>query len=231
MALSANTIRGLTRFLPGASGKQGAAVGRIVVWPPTTAPVYGSHMRPTAAPTGTAAKGDFYFDSTGNTLYTHDGTAFRQQIANTSTAQAITGTLAFPRVTKTAVATLTAADSGALCVFNSAAGDIYTLPVPTAGLWFDFVVVVTATSNNQKVITSQATEFLLGTFVQSTDGTYTSALQSANGSSIRAWTGNGSTTGGIKGDWFRVTAISATQWVIWGMGSATGSEATPFAAS
>lgn len=214
--------------MPSSQQDHDRSIARLLLEPysttPADAPLY---ILPSSAPTN-GIKGDIYLNSTTNTLFIHDGTAYRGvPLSGAAIAQVISGA----RVTKTAVATLTAGDSGALCVFNSAAGDIYTLPVPTAGLWFDFVVTVTATSNNQKVITSQATEFLLGTFVQSTDGTYTSALQSANGTTIRSWVGNGSTTGGIKGDWFRVTAISATQWVIWGMGSATGAEATPFATS
>lgn len=181
-------------------------------------PVYApAYIKPTAAPSGTAATGDMYVDSAG-TLYVANGTAF---------ASASAGLIA----PKTAVATLTAADSGKTCFFNSAAGDIYTLPVPVAGMRFKFVVLVTATSNNQKILTDAATTFLLGTFVQSTDGTYTSALQSANGTTIRAWTGNGTTTGGIKGDWFEIVALTTTQWAIWGMGSATGAEATPFQTS
>lgn len=134
------------------------------------------------------------------------------------------------RTVKTAAATLTAADSGALCIFNSAAGDIYTLPAAQKGLWFEFQVVVTITSNAAKVICASG-DFLLGHFIQSTDGTYTSAAHAANGSTIVAWSGNGSTTGGLVGDWFRVTAISDTQWAFYGMGRATGSEATPFATS
>jgi hypothetical protein len=135
------------------------------------------------------------------------------------------------RKTFTAVATLTEADSGAVCFFNSASGDIYTLPVPVAGMYFDFIVAVTITSNAAKVITSASSEFLLGTFIQSTDGTYTSAAHAANGSTIRAISMNGTTTGGYVGDWFKVVAISATQWMIYGMGRATGSEASPFATS
>lgn len=135
------------------------------------------------------------------------------------------------RAVKTAAATLTEADSGALCIFNLAAGFTYTLPACAPGLWFDFVVTTTATSVAHKVITSAATEFLLGVFVQSTDGTFTNAYHVANGTTIRAISMNGTTTGGYAGDWYRVTCINATQWVINGYGQATGSEATPFATS
>ena len=140
------------------------------------------------------------------------------------------GATGMKTIVKTAATTLTAADSGAICFFNSAAGDIYTLPSAAAGLDFTFVVNVTITSNAAKIITA-ASQFLLGSFIQSTDGTYTSAAHAANGTDIRSWNGNGTTTGGLIGDWIRVCGISATQWGIWGMGRATGSEATPFATS
>ena len=232
MSLSTNTMRGILRYLPGAGGKAGAAVQRLVVFPDTTSPVYGGHIRPTAAPSGTAAKGDFYFDSTANTIKLHDGTAFRTPIlAGIGSAQVVTGTLSSPRVVKTAAATLTASDSGALCVFNSAAGDIYTLPTAAAGLWFDFAVAVTITSNAAKVITASASEFLVGGYLQIPDTAAQIVSRSADGTTIRAWSGNGSTTGGIKGDFFRLVGISATQWVISGIGLATGAEATPFATS
>lgn len=122
-------------------------------------------------------------------------------------------------------------DSGAAVVFDQAAGITITLPPPSPGMWFEFFVGVTATSAAHKVITDAATTFLLGTFAQSTDSTYTEARRAANGTDIVAWSGNGSTTGGIVGDWFEVFYFSATQWFINGRGSATGAEASPFATS
>lgn len=163
--------------------------------------------------------------------YTFSGSNTHSGNNTFSGTNTFTGTVGSKCIVKTAAATLTAADSGAVCIFNSAAGDIYTLPTAASGLVFDFVVVTTITSNAAKVITASASEFLLGTFIQSTDGTYTSAAHAANGSTIRAWSGNGGTTGGLAGDWFRVCGISSTQWAIWGMGRATGAEATPFATS
>lgn len=206
------------RFNKASGGRFGQWFHRLTIGENGTAPVYAPiNIKPQSAPSGTAQEGEVYWSDADNFPRFHNGSAWLLPSGK--------------RVVKTAAATLTAADSGALCVFNSAAGDLYTLPVPEAGLWFDFVVTVTITSNAAKVITDSASTFLLGTFVQSTDGTYTSALHSANGTTHRAWSGNGTSTGGIKGDWFRLTAISATQWVIVGMGSATGSEATPFATS
>jgi hypothetical protein len=162
-------------------------------------------------------------------------------VTGTSTltgATAITGaltaasTVGGKAIVKTAAATLLASESGAECFFNSAAGDIYTLPTCASGLRYKFSVGTTITSNAAKVITASASEFILGSFIQSTDGTYTTAAQAANGSTIRAWSGNGTTTGGLAGDSFELVGISATQWEMRaGQGRATGSEATPFATS
>lgn len=168
----------------------------------------------TTAPTATQVSGDMYQNA--GRLYVSNGSVY---------------TPGGVGVVKTAATTLTAADNGATCFFNSAAGDIYTLPAPVVGLEFEFVVLVTITSNAAKVITDAASTFLLGGFIQSTDGTYTSAFHAANGTTIRAISMNGTTTGGLQGDWWKVKCITATQWAIWGMGRATGTEATPFATS
>lgn len=134
------------------------------------------------------------------------------------------------RVYSGAARTLTADDNGALCIWSTAAGYTYTLPAAEAGLWFEFYVQTTITSVAAKVICASG-DFIVGTFLQGTDGTFTTGFHDANGTTHVAWSGNGTTTGGIKGDRFKLTAISGTQWVIEGFGSATGSEATPFATS
>lgn len=134
-------------------------------------------------------------------------------------------------IVRGAAATLDASQSGALCEFSTAAGYTYTLPACKKGLWFDFLVTINITSSAAKVITNSASEFILGAFLQIPDGAAQIVAQAANGTTIRAWSGNGSTTGGLAGDWFRLTAISDTVWAIQGIGLATGSEATPFATS
>lgn len=127
---------------------------------------------------------------------------------------------------------LLAEESGALCLFDRAAGVVYTLPTPVEGMTFDFATTVTITSNAAKVITKTiASEFLLGSvdMIINTSATTLAAL--ANGTTHAAISSNGSTTGGVQGDRYRVTAISATQWVIDGQVSGSGSLATPFATS
>jgi len=130
-----------------------------------------------------------------------------------------------------ATRTLLASESGAECLFDSASGVVYTLPAPVAGLKFKFRTTVTITGGAAKVITDAATSFLLGTvnMVINTSATTLAAL--ANGTTHRAISMNGSTTGGVQGDAFEVTAINSTQWVITGIVSGSGALATPMATS
>lgn len=130
-----------------------------------------------------------------------------------------------------ATRTLVPKEAGALCVFDSAAGVIYTLPTPIPGMTFDFLVSVSRTSNAHKVITNLGTEFLVGAVSLVNSGATTAQAFAADGTTIRALSSNGTTTGGLIGDRYTVTAISATQWAITGVLVNTGTAATPFATS
>ena len=130
----------------------------------------------------------------------------------------------------TAVATLTADDTGALCLFSTAAGYTYTLPTCERGLHFTFIVQTTITSVGAKIMCASG-DFLVGTILQGTDGTFTQAAVTANGTTHVSWNGNGSTTGGIIGDYVEVVGLGNNQWVVYGQNTATGTEATPFATS
>jgi hypothetical protein len=135
-----------------------------------------------------------------------------------------------------AVATrqLLADESGALCQLDVASGVTYTLPALTAaliGMQFEFATTVTVTSNSHKVVTADTSTFLVGQVQMITAGSATTLAAAANGTTHRSLTSNGTTTGGVIGDRFRVTAISATQWLIDGVVAGTGTLATPFATS
>ena len=128
---------------------------------------------------------------------------------------------------------LLASESGSTCLFDRAAGVVYTLPTPVEGMFFDFRTSVTITSNSSKTITKTiATEFILGTvFGYTTDVTEIDGF-SANGSTHVAIASNGTTTGGVIGDCYRMTAISTTQWLIEGnVFCGTSTPSTPFATS
>lgn len=128
--------------------------------------------------------------------------------------------------------TLLAGESGSLCLFDVATGVVYTLPTPVVGMQFEFLVTVAVTSNAHKVITAAGTQFLIGkvlmgdvTVAQSGD------VFTADGSTIRAISAAGTTTGGLLGERYKLIAISATQWAIDGVCHGAGTLATPFATS
>lgn len=130
-----------------------------------------------------------------------------------------------------ATRTLATNESGALCLFDSAAGVVYTLPPPALGMQFEFLTSVTITSNSAKVLTDAATTFIVGGAALANNAATTGQAFSANGTTHRSVNGNGTTTGGIIGDRIRVTAISATQWAVDAVMVQSGTAATPFATS
>jgi hypothetical protein len=134
-----------------------------------------------------------------------------------------------------ATATLTAAQSGSTVLFDRASGIVYTLPAPAVGLYYDFFVTVTVTSNSYKVITDAGTTLLIGTLVN---------VDTDSSNAVAAWTGNGSShiavtqaaassnaTGGVQGTWVRFTCVSSTLWSVQGHIQGAGTVATPFATS
>lgn len=129
-----------------------------------------------------------------------------------------------------ATVTLTAAQSGSQVLFDRAAGIVYTLPAPVVGLYYDFIVTTTITSNNAKVITDAGTTLVQGAITLAT-ATPTDTTFLGNGTTHVAVTMNGTTTGGILGTWFRLTCVTATLWQAQGIAAASGTIATPFTTS
>src|SRR3990167_4066654 len=99
-----------------------------------------------------------------------------------------------------ATRTLTAAESGALCLFDRAAGNVYTLPTPVEGMKFEFLATVAVTSNAYKVITASiTTEFLLGAVKSTKLAAGTDVFQADGTSSHVAISSDGATKGGLIG--------------------------------
>lgn len=130
-----------------------------------------------------------------------------------------------------ATRTLLPRESGALCLFDSAAGNIFTLPPPVVGMTFEFRAIISVTSNAFKIITNATTVFLVGGIEASTLTAGGQDYFVADGTTIRALSAAGATTGGLIGERYVVTAISATQWSIHGVTCGSGTLATPFATS
>lgn len=130
-----------------------------------------------------------------------------------------------------ATRTLVPKEAGALCMFDLAAGVVYTLPTPAVGMIFNFGTSITRTSNAHKIITNLSTEFLTGGLALLNNAAATGEAFSADGTTIRAVSSNGTTTGGIIGDAYTIIGISTTVWFVKGVLIQSGTAATPFATS
>lgn len=132
-----------------------------------------------------------------------------------------------------ATRTLNETESGSVCLFDRAAGIVYTLPTtPNPGTFFDFMVTTTITSNAAKIITGSATELLIGAISNvDTDTSNAVAAWTANGSTHISVSMNGTTTGAIQGTRLRFTCLSSTRWMVEGIVEGSGTVATPFATS
>ena len=144
------------------------------------------------------------------------------------------------RTVLSAAATLTAAQSGALCTWPAAAGFTYTLPIITAGnigMFFEFLCTITNTSVACKVITGQATDLIVG-------GVHVGVLDTtpAVGPGPKFFTfatdkiacsmgGTDTTKGGVVGSRIRLEAVALLQWAITGNIIGAGTIATPAATS
>lgn len=131
-----------------------------------------------------------------------------------------------------ATRTLSVDESGSTVLFDRAAGIVYTLPLAKPGVFFDFVITTTITSNSAKVITGAATEFLIGGYTNvDTDTSNAVAAFTGNGSTHVSVSMNGTTTGGILGTKLRFTCLSSTRWFVEGIVQGSGVVATAFATS
>lgn len=130
-----------------------------------------------------------------------------------------------------ATRTLLAGESGSLCLFDRAAGVVYTLPAPVEGMEFEFRTTLAITSNGAKVITSSAAFILGSVMIGSLTVADSGDVFQANGTTHLAISSSGSTTGGLIGGSYKLTAISATIWLIEGDLVGSGTVADPFATS
>lgn len=128
-------------------------------------------------------------------------------------------------VTAASLALTLASHSDKIVTINAAAGCAITLPAATGtGARFNLFIGTTITSNTS-TITRAGSDTMFGRIYQLADGGATLAAYECPGSTII--TLNGSTTGGLKGDYFLLEDVASGVWHIEGHTSATGSEATP----
>lgn len=132
----------------------------------------------------------------------------------------------------TASKTLTGSDSGTVITANAAAGMTLTLPAASgSGRVYDIIVGTTVTSNNLIVQVANASDVMTGQALFASDNAADAAISFETASTSDTITMNGSTKGGIKGDRIRLQDVAANLWAVQVIGSATGTEATPFSAA
>jgi len=132
--------------------------------------------------------------------------------------------------------TLVAGDSGALCVFDTAAASNFTLPAPTLGMFFDFVSTIINTADHVIQTGTDDEGFLGGVSIHSTAAGNSDAFAAATDGNNDFITLNATTTGGAAaGSSLTCTAIldatAAKAWAVTGMLLGSGTLATPFADS
>ena len=129
--------------------------------------------------------------------------------------------------------TLTAADSGATCIFDTAAASTFTLPDPELGMSFTFVTTITATGDHEIIANTNTFGFLGGVLIMNTTADQTNAFSAATDGENDYITMNGTTKGGIAGSMVHVAAILGTgavkSWAVHGTLIGSGNTVTPFA--
>src|SRR5574343_215239 len=123
--------------------------------------------------------------------------------------------------------TLTAAESGSHVLFDTAAGQTFTLPPCRAGLKFKFHTTVSQTGGAYAIVTSSG-DFVLGQVSVDVESEATGETYFANGTTHTGVSSNKTTTGGLIGGWIEVEGLTDVIWSIRGCLSATATPATPF---
>lgn len=137
------------------------------------------------------------------------------------------------RIVNATAATLTVTEAdhdSKVVTLNRAAGIAVTLPAATgSGTKLQFIVGTTITTNGSTIkVVGNDIMTGLALLAQDAADTVVGFETAADSDTI---TLNGTTTGGIKGDCVELIDIAADLWWVKVVGSATGTEATPFSAT
>lgn len=126
---------------------------------------------------------------------------------------------------------LTSKEAGALCLYDASTTVTYYLPTPVIGMRFNFFTTVSVVASDVHKLRCTTGSFLLGALTVGTIATASAAGVAANGTTHLGMSSNGSTTGGLIGSYFEITALSTTQWAIEGFLIGSSTVATPFVTS
>jgi hypothetical protein len=116
-------------------------------------------------------------------------------------------------------------------LLDRAAGSTVTLPAALGtGFRYRFRVGTTVTSNDNIIQAASSSDVMAGVVIGAADA----------GSTVNGWeaastsdtiTLDGSTTGGIRGDFIELVDMKEGVWAVSGIIQQTGTEATPFSAA
>ena len=140
---------------------------------------------------------------------------------------------AFTPISITASATLDRDThaNGPLLKLNAAAGLTITLPASAGnGDRYRFLVETTVTSNNDIIQVANATDVMTGMVITANPSADTTSGWETAATSDTI-TLNGTTKGGVKGDYIELEDASSGLWRVIGHTSASGTVATPFSAA
>ena len=129
--------------------------------------------------------------------------------------------------------TLVEGDSGAMCVFDTAATSNFTLPTISLGMYFDFVQTIINTADHVIQSSTDDHGFLGGVLMMNTTADQTDTFSTATDGNNDFITLNATTTGGAAaGSRIEVVAIlnssAAKCWAVTGTLIISGAGATPF---
>lgn len=116
---------------------------------------------------------------------------------------------------------------------NRAAGIVVNLPAAVAstiGTEFDFYIP-TSLSGTSKIKVANTADTIMGRVQVDASLASNAPTSFSAGSTADTISLNGTTTGGKKGDHFRLFVLASNQWAAYGEIGATGVSATPFVVS
>ena len=185
--------------------------------------MYVAHTELPAIGSGTLAEADIHsavYDASAGTVKRFTGSDARE-FSNSGLVDCTASTLTITNATH----------AGRIVTLNRAAGIAVTLPIATGtGARFQFFIGTAITSNTTTIKVPDANGTMAGDAFMFQDGGDTMVGFEA-GATADTVTLNGSTTGGLKGDFIELFDVGANQWYVRCTLSGTGTEATPFSAT
>lgn len=170
---------------------------------------------------------DTISEKTADTGVTIDGVVVKDNTLSTLKKKVISG----DSIDTAGAATLTAAQSGCIILFDKVNGLVLTLPADAVGLEYEFWVTASVTSGAYAINGAAAGDLMIGSLLNvDTDTSNAVAAWRPNGSTHYKISMNGAETGGLIGTRIIVKCLAADRWGTEGVIHGSGVVATPYAA-